>query len=91
MEKTKYDNIPKEKFQFASVRDLGHDKKLATKPRSYMRDALSRFCKNKGAIVGAFVILFLLLFAIVVPFFHAIYGGLYRFAFRAHPAQEQIV
>lgn len=69
MEKTKYDNIPKEKFQFASVRDLGHDKKLATKPRSYMRDALSRFCKNKGAIVGAFVIFFLLLFAIVVPFF----------------------
>ncbi len=61
--------IPKEKFAFASARDFVHDKKLSTKPRSYMRDALSRFCKNKGAIVGAVVILALILFAIIVPFF----------------------
>lgn len=61
--------IPKEKFAFASARDFVHDKKLATKPRSYMRDAMSRFCKNKGAIVGAVVILVLVLFAIIVPFF----------------------
>lgn len=60
--------IPKEKFAFASARDFVHDKKLATKPRSYMRDAMSRFCKNKGAIVGAVVILVLVLFAIIVPF-----------------------
>lgn len=69
MEKTKYDNIPKEKFAFASARDFAHDKKLSTKPRSYMRDAFSRFCKNKGAIAGAIVIILLLLFAIFVPFF----------------------
>lgn len=61
--------ISKEKFAFASSRDFVHDKKFATKPRSYMRDAFSRFCKNKGAIVGAVVILCLLLFAIIVPFF----------------------
>lgn len=61
--------ISKEKFAFASARDFVHDKKFATKPRSYMRDAFSRFCKNKGAIVGAVVILCLLLFAIIVPFF----------------------
>lgn len=68
MENTAYTNIPKEKFEFADARDISHDKKLETKPRSYMRDAFSRFCKNKGSVVGACVILFLVLFAIIVPF-----------------------
>lgn len=58
MENTAYTNIPKEKFEFADARDISHDKKLETKPRSYMRDAFSRFCKNKGSVVGACVILF---------------------------------
>ncbi|MBO5457644.1 MAG: ABC transporter permease [Clostridia bacterium] len=61
-------SIPKEKFTFVQSNDLMHDKKLATKPRSYMADAFSRFCKNKGSIVGALVIIFLLLYAIIAPF-----------------------
>ena len=61
-------SIPKEKFTFVQSNDLTHDKKLATKPRSYMADAFSRFCKNKGSIVGALVIIFLLLYAIIAPF-----------------------
>lgn len=61
-------DIPKEKFVFTSASDLEHDKKLATKPRSYMRDALSRFCKNKGSVVGAIIIILLLLFALITPF-----------------------
>ena len=56
-------NIPKEKFKLAVARDLSHDKKLATKPRGYFQDAFSRFCKNKGAIVGAIVIFILFLYA----------------------------
>ncbi len=56
-------NIPKEKFEFAAASDLSHDKKLATKPRGYFQDAFSRFCKNKGAIVGAIVIIFLFIYA----------------------------
>ncbi|MBQ8284029.1 MAG: ABC transporter permease [Clostridia bacterium] len=55
-------NIPKEKFKFSSG-DISHDKKFETKPRTYFQDAMSRFCKNKGAIVGAIVILFLFLYA----------------------------
>ncbi len=58
-------NIPKEKFKFVSSVDLSHDKKLATKPRGYMRDAFSRFSKNKGAIAGAIVIMFLVLYALL--------------------------
>ncbi len=63
----KYINIPKEKFSFVKDNDLIHDKKLATKPRGYMADAFSRFCKNKGAIVGAVIIIFLVLGAIICP------------------------
>lgn len=59
-----YQNIPKEKFEFVDKQDLSHEKSLATKPRSYFADAFSRFCKNKGSIVGACVILLLILYAI---------------------------
>ncbi len=69
MEMKNYVDIPKEKFRFASSADLSHDKKLVTKPRTYMQDALSRFCKNKGAIFGAVVIVALLLFVFVGAIF----------------------
>ena len=61
-------SISKEKFNFVQRNDLTHDKKLATKPRGYFADAFVRFCKNKGAVVGAIVIVFLLLFALIAPF-----------------------
>jgi len=63
-----YDNIPAEKFQFAQVTDLAHEKKPETKPIGYFRDAFNRFAKNKGAIVAAVIIIIMLLFAIIVPF-----------------------
>ncbi len=59
--------IPKEKFNFVQKGDLIHDKKLATKPRGYMADAFSRFCKNRGALVGAIIIIVLVLAAIIAP------------------------
>ncbi|MBE6697012.1 MAG: ABC transporter permease [Ruminococcaceae bacterium] len=64
-----YQNIPAEKFQFAKRTDLGHDKKFDTKPVSYFQGAFRRFSKNKGAVVAAIVIAFLILFAIFAPFF----------------------
>ncbi|MDD6995999.1 MAG: ABC transporter permease [Candidatus Borkfalkiaceae bacterium] len=63
-----YAKIPKEKFQFVQKSNIGHDKKLETKPVGYFQDAFRRFCKNKGAVAGGIVILFLLLFAIITPF-----------------------
>ena len=65
----KFDNIPAEKFQFAKRTDLRHDKKFETKPVSYFQGAFRRFCKNKGAVVGGVVIMFLVLFAIIAPIF----------------------
>ena len=66
---SRYDNIPAEKFQFATRTDLAHDKKFDTKPVSYFQGAFRRFCKNKGAVVGGVVIAILVLFAIIAPLF----------------------
>ncbi len=62
-------NIPVEKFQFATRNDLYHDSKFETKPVSYFQGAFQRFSKNKGAVVGGVVIAVLVLFAILAPFF----------------------
>ena len=61
-------SIPKEKFKFTSKNDTFHDAKPKTKPIGYFRDAFNRFCKNKGSVVGAVIILALILFAIIAPF-----------------------
>lgn len=65
-----FKEIPKEKFQFAN-KSVSNDHALVTKPVSYWRDAFGRFCKNKGAVVGAIVVIILLLFAIFGPLFTA--------------------
>ena len=69
MENKNINNIPVEKFKFANREDTSHDKKLDTKPLSFFQDAFRRFCKNKGAVVGAIVISFLVIFAIIGPLF----------------------
>lgn len=61
--------IPKEKFTFVQKDAKLHDKKLDTKPVGFIKDAWNRFKKNKGSVVAACVVLFLILFAIVGPFF----------------------
>ena len=47
-----FNNIPVEKFQFATKNDIYHDSKFETKPVSYFQGAFQRFSKNKGAVVG---------------------------------------
>lgn len=66
---TEIQNIPLDKFRFAKGRDLDHDSKFDTKPVSYFQGAFRRFAKNKGAVVGGIVIAFLVLFALIAPFF----------------------
>ncbi len=62
-----YTDIPAEKFTFAQADKKLGDKKLQTKPVSYMRDAWRRFAKNKSSIVGMVIIAILLLFALIAP------------------------
>ncbi|MBQ0126088.1 MAG: ABC transporter permease [Clostridiales bacterium] len=63
----KYDHIPQEKFEFAQLDAVIHDKKLETKSRGYFADAFIRFKKNKSSVVAACIIAFLVIFAIVAP------------------------
>ena len=60
-------NIPKEKFEFCQRDESIHDKKFDTKPMGYFKDAMTRFSRNKSSIVAAYIILFLVLFAIFGP------------------------
>ena len=62
-----YDNIPKEKFQLVNHGERISDKKFDTKAVGYFGDAMNRFKKNKSSVIAAFIILFLLVFAIVTP------------------------
>ncbi|MBR2384429.1 MAG: hypothetical protein IKA99_02345, partial [Clostridia bacterium] len=66
--KYEMNNIPKEKFAFASSEGRLHDKKLETKPIGYLKDAWIRFKKNKSSIVGAWIVIFIVLFAIIGPY-----------------------
>ncbi|MGN0989634.1 MAG: ABC transporter permease [Eubacteriales bacterium] len=62
-----YEHIPQEKFAFAQLDAVIHDKKFDTKSRGYFADAFIRFKKNKSSVVAACIIAFLILFAIVSP------------------------
>ncbi len=64
-----YKKIPAEKFAFAQKDKKIYDTKLKTKPIGYFKDAWLRFRKNKSAVVAFALIVFLALFAIIVPFF----------------------
>ncbi|MBQ8509640.1 MAG: ABC transporter permease [Clostridia bacterium] len=67
MNNQNYEHIPQEMFQLAQRDANIHDTKLETKSRGYFADALLRFRKNKSSVVAAFIIGFLILYAIVAP------------------------
>jgi len=67
MENNQYQHIPQEKFAFAQLDADLKDKKLETKARGYMADAMLRFKKNKSSVVAAYIIMLLVLFSIVSP------------------------
>ena len=58
-------NIPKEKFNFVQNDRAIQDVKFDTKPIGYFKDAWLRFKKNKSSLAAAYIIIFLLLFAIL--------------------------
>lgn len=68
MENKNFVSIPKEKFNFVQKDAKLHDKKFETKPVGYLKDAFNRFKKNKGSIVAAWIVIFLILFALIGPF-----------------------
>ena len=61
--------IDQSQFEFVNSTDNLHDAKFETKPIGYFKDAMRRFRKNKGSVIGGIIILFLILFAVCVPIF----------------------
>lgn len=61
------ERIPAEKFTFVQENEKLHDKELQTKARSFFADAMIRFGKNKSSVIAAWILLFLVLYAILVP------------------------
>ena len=70
-------SIPKEKFALANRGEHIKDQKFDDKPIGYFKDAWLRFCKNKASIAAALIIIGIILFAVIVPFFNASGNGTY--------------
>ncbi len=62
-----YKSIPQEKFAFVQQNEKLHDKKLETKSRTFLQDAMIRFSKNKSSVIAAWILLVLVLFALISP------------------------
>ena len=62
-----YEKIPAEQFEFVQENEKLHDKELQTKARGFFADAMLRFRKNKSSVIAAYILLFLVLYAIFAP------------------------
>ena len=60
-------HIDKSKFEFVEVDEKIFDTKFEGKPRSFLRDAMSRFTKNKLNVVATTIVLMVVMLAIFVP------------------------
>lgn len=69
MQEMKWEEIPKEKFEFVQLDSEKLIDKPLIKSEGYFKDALGRFCKNKGSVAAFVIILALFLFAIFAPIF----------------------
>ncbi len=62
-----YMDIDDKEFSFVQDKERLTDRKLETKPVGYLRDALNRFCRNKGSVTCGIIILILVIYAILAP------------------------
>ncbi len=61
------EEFPSEKFTPVGISKDGTYGKISEKGRGYFRDAMLRFRKNRSSVAAAYIILFLLLFALFSP------------------------
>lgn len=78
-----FNNIPKEKFQFVNTGEKLSDRKFDDKPIGYLKDAWLRFKKNKASVVATVIIIFIVLFAFLMPFINTRYSATFMDAFYA--------
>ncbi len=54
-------------FELTQKTKIINDKSLVTKPTSFLKDALRRFCKSKASIVGAIILGIIVLLSLILP------------------------
>lgn len=64
-----YMDIDEQEFRLVQDNERLKDKKLETKSVGYFKDAMNRFCRNKGSVVCGIIILILIVYAILAPIF----------------------
>lgn len=62
-----HNNIDKTKFEFTSIDEKIFDSKFEGKPRSFLKDAMLRFLKNKVNVVASVIVVLVILLSIFVP------------------------
>ena len=62
-----YNELTSDDFVLVQSDQKIHDKAFETKPTTFLKDAIKRFCKNKSSIVAFGIIGFLVLCAIFIP------------------------
>ncbi|MBQ3001698.1 MAG: ABC transporter permease [Bacilli bacterium] len=67
-ENVKQYNFQQGDFEFVQMNEKIFDKKFETKAVGYLGDAFRRFAKNKTSLVAFFILIFIVLMAIIVPF-----------------------
>ncbi len=67
MDNPAHEIIQKDKFRFVPPSEVPSATEAVSRSRGYFSDALRRFRKNKSSVVAAWIILFLVLFAVFSP------------------------
>jgi hypothetical protein len=66
---TANDGIEASDFRFVQKDKAIHDVKFQTKPTTFLKDAITRFVKNKSSVVAGIILSVIVLMAIFVPIF----------------------
>ena len=82
-------NLSTNDFSFVQNDSKIFDRKLETKPTTFLKDAFRRFCKNKSSVVGAIIIGIIILMSIIVPIATPAVGA-YDIDAPSHPSEEKL-
>ena len=63
------EDISREKFTLVQQDEVLYDERIKTKSIGYYKDAFLRFKKNKASVTAAIILIFIIIMAIIGPFF----------------------
>lgn len=90
-DKNEMKHIDKSQFEFIQMDEKIFDKKFDTKAIGYFGDALRRFYRNKSSVMGFFILLLIILFAIIGPSLVPHSGEKTRIHFKEMPPKAPLL